>query len=415
MAARSKTALHIVLDTNALFTEAADCLLATEISEFVLKSFDNDLDVRWYIPSVVTGERRFQMVERAKRLLPHLEKVERLLGHNLGITEEVLAARVDDVIKRHIETHKLNEVGFHESSVDWQEMVRRSISRMPPFDEGENEKGFRDAIVLETFCQLASDLPKSLQVCRIILLSNDKRLVEAARERMADRNNVAFANDLDAVKTILNALASAITQEVVNKLLPRADELFFKSEEKKTLYYSAEIGAKIRSQYSQELSKVPPGFSSVTTKAIYITSPPTFLVKEGQKLSFSTRITFSMEATRYVQRSSSLSNLSNPVLSGLPGGGNISTGVLGSGALSPFLSTGTSHPSTGIFHPTSVLGVSNFLPGPTGISPPQYDEIKRDGDIIFEAIWEATLTSSGKLTRPKLIKIEHKATNWKEM
>jgi hypothetical protein len=410
MTARSKTALHIVLDTNALFTEAADRLLATEISEFVLKSFDNDLNVRWYIPSVVTGERRFQMVERANRLLPQLEKVERLLGHNLGITEEVLAARVDDVIKRHIETHKLNEVGFHESSVDWQEMVRRSISRMPPFDEGENEKGFRDAIVLETFCQLASDLPKSLQVCRIILLSNDERLVEAARERMADRNNVTFANDLDAVKTILNALASAITQEAVNKLLPRADELFFKSEEKKTLYYSAEIGAKIRSQHSQELSQVPPGFSSVKTKATYISSPPTFLVKEGQKLTFSTRITFRMEATRYVQRPPVI----NPVFSGLPGGGGISTGVLDSGALSRFMSTGISHPSTGISHPTSVAGVSNFVAGPTGISPPQYDEIKRDGEIIFEAIWEATLTSSGKLTRPKLIKIEHKATNWKE-
>jgi hypothetical protein len=401
MAARSKTALHIVLDTNALFTEAADRLLATEISEFVLKSFDNDLNLRWYIPSVVTGERRFQMVERAKRLLPHLDKVERLLGHNLGITEEVLALRVDDVIKRHIETHKLNEVGFHESSVDWQEMVRRSISRMPPFDEGENEKGFRDAIVLETFCQLASDLPKSLQVCRIILLSNDERLVEAAQERMADRNNVTFANDLDAVKTILNALASAITQEAVNELLPRAAQLFFKSEDKKTLYYSAEIGAEIRSQYSQELSQVPQGFNSVTTKSIRIVSPPTFLVKGGQKLSFSTRIIFGMDATRYVQRPSSVNS---PLLSGPQLGGNISTGSLGLGALSNFS-------GTGISHPTSVFRASNLLALPP---PPQYDEIKRDGEIIFEAIWEATLTSSGKLTRAKLIKIEHKATNWKE-
>jgi hypothetical protein len=82
----------------------ANRLVAKEISDFILQSLDNDLNPSWYVPSIVIGERRFQMFERAKRLLPHLEKVEQLLGHQLGISDKVLAARVDDAIKQHMDT-----------------------------------------------------------------------------------------------------------------------------------------------------------------------------------------------------------------------------------------------------------------------------------------------------------------------
>ena len=266
MAGPSRTAVHIFLDTNALFTEAADRLIAVDLSEFISKSFDNDPKPQWYIPAVVTGERRFQMIERANRLLPQLDKVEKLLGHNLGITGDVLSTRVDEAIKRQIDAHNLHEVGFDQSLVDWQEMVRRSVLRQPPFGTGESEKGFRDAVVLETFCQIVSELPKSSQACRVVLLSNDERLVEAAQERMAERSNVTFARDLDTVKTILNALASEITQDAVNELLPHASDLFFKVDEKKALYYSAEVGEKIRSTFGDVLKKIPQDFGQYIDK-----------------------------------------------------------------------------------------------------------------------------------------------------
>lgn len=341
------------------------------------------------------------MIERAKRPLPQLDKVEKLLGHNLGITEDVLSARVDEAIKRHIDAHKLNEVGFDHSLVDWQEMVRRSILRQPPFEAGESEKGFRDAVVLETFCQVVSELPKSSQVCRIVLLSNDERLVEAAQERMAERSNVTFAKDLDTVKTILNALASEITQDAVNALLPHASDLFFKVEEKKTFYYSADVRGKIKSTFTKELAEVPQGSENTTTKIINVISPPTFLGKEGQRLTFSSRVIFRMEARKYVmrpttERSSSLTGLAGLIAAPPPGRSTTS------------VSTGTS------FGPGVSLSGLAGTPSLLGSMAAQYDEIKRDGEIIFEVKWSATLTARGKLTRPQLLKIEYKATNWKE-
>ena len=51
MAGSSKTTVHIFLDTNALFTEAADRLIAIDLSDFISKSLENDPRPQWYIPS----------------------------------------------------------------------------------------------------------------------------------------------------------------------------------------------------------------------------------------------------------------------------------------------------------------------------------------------------------------------------
>jgi hypothetical protein len=84
--------IQVVLDTNCLFTEAADKLICADLSEFILNdSRQLGLKITWHLPSVVKAERKYQMMERGKKLLPNLAKVESLLGHALGINAEVLA------------------------------------------------------------------------------------------------------------------------------------------------------------------------------------------------------------------------------------------------------------------------------------------------------------------------------------
>ncbi|MGE0700754.1 MAG: hypothetical protein AB7O57_16765, partial [Hyphomicrobiaceae bacterium] len=117
---KSGIVVHVVLDTNALFTEAAEKLLSVGIGDFILASRkDLVVDVRWYLPSIVKSERQYQMIERANRLLGHVQKVEALLGHKLNITEEGLAESVESAIKKQIELHELKEVPLDPSQVDW--------------------------------------------------------------------------------------------------------------------------------------------------------------------------------------------------------------------------------------------------------------------------------------------------------
>jgi hypothetical protein len=437
----SAVAVHIVLDTNSLFTEAADKLIRAELSQFILSLLGRgEVDITWHLPEIVHAERKHQMMVRARRLLPHLGKVENLLGCTFGITDELLEERVDAAIKREIERHKIEMHALDVSKVNWDELISRSVQRRPPFDPGENEKGFRDAVVLETFCQLIEDLPKSPQSCRIVLMSGDSLLTEVAREKTSTRANVAFTGDLEEIRTMLNALASELTQEVVSKILPKASEMFFTKGNDKSLYYSEAIYNRITSDFGQQLANLPDKeFTKSVAKIIRI-GQPTFLAKKGQRLTFSSRVTYEVEAAKIVWRSPPAlhltsgvgSTITSPSNAGLSGGlfGAVPTGVVGSPAGSTLFIPPLRHDlgTSRLFSGAGLLaGLSGITPslGPTGTfgvlsnqpsAVPQLipEEIRRDGEHVFEITWHATLTAAGKLTKPKVEKIEHKSTSWQE-
>src|SRR5438105_4325822 len=83
--------LKIVLDTNQLFTGTASDLLQDSLRQVIESSRKHsDIQIEWYLPDMVRWEREFQMAEAAHNLLPALSKLERLLGHGLGINSEIL-------------------------------------------------------------------------------------------------------------------------------------------------------------------------------------------------------------------------------------------------------------------------------------------------------------------------------------
>jgi hypothetical protein len=76
MAARkARPTVHVIFDTSALFTEAADKLIAEEISEFIISTNSGlELDVCWHLPALVREERRFQMNLEAEKFLPTIRE-----------------------------------------------------------------------------------------------------------------------------------------------------------------------------------------------------------------------------------------------------------------------------------------------------------------------------------------------------
>ena len=322
------------------------------------------------------------MAERGKKLLPALVKVESLLGHALGINAEVLEGRVDDAIKRQIDRHHLAELELAAAKVNWDTVIHSAAQRLPPFEAGEKEKGFRDALVLETFDQLAASLPKSSASARVILLSSDKLLQVATRERFKDRSNVLIADGLDEVRTILNAVASHLTQEAIGSILPKASKLFFTGmDNHESLYYRAQVQKEINRQFKDQYENPPEADSSVEVKKVLI-GPPTFLAKDRQRLSLSSKITFSLESTKAITRS-------------VPRIG-ASTGLLGAIGNPP------KPPSTGLLS-LAMLGSS---------SHEIVEEVKRTGEAIFEVFWIVTLNRRGGLANPHLDKIDLRSVSW---
>ena len=134
--------LRVVLDTNPLYTASASYLIRKEVTDLIAQHKNvPGLRVTWHLPSVVRDERHFQMRTEAHKFLDAIGKLERLLGHNLNITRDILDTRVREAIDRQVGEHGLTVITFDPTSVDWERLVADAAFRRPPFQIGEKEKG----------------------------------------------------------------------------------------------------------------------------------------------------------------------------------------------------------------------------------------------------------------------------------
>jgi len=83
MAKRHIPKLLVVFDTNVLYTQVASDLVRAEVQRIIEENSNHpDLIIEWHLPEVVIGERKYQMLVKAKELIPNLSKLEKLLGRS---------------------------------------------------------------------------------------------------------------------------------------------------------------------------------------------------------------------------------------------------------------------------------------------------------------------------------------------
>ncbi|MFY9328807.1 MAG: PIN domain-containing protein [Georgfuchsia sp.] len=282
--------LKVLFDTSVLFTQAASDLVKPEISQLILDhSSYPDHKISWHLPDIARHERRYQMLKAAKELLPSLRKIEKLLGHNLAISEEILEQRVDAAISAQLDSLKLNIVAINPNNVDWDKVMLSAVYRRPPFDPGEREKGFRDALVIESFSQLIATSPVTPTVCRVVLVTGDKLLTEAANSAATGSSNVRILDTLEELKGFINTLVSQVGEEFVAELQKKAQPYFFTQKDKTTLYFKEELSKQIKEKYAAELAYKPDNVTDTEADTWYIGNP-SFNKKEGQRIFWTSRI-----------------------------------------------------------------------------------------------------------------------------
>jgi hypothetical protein len=130
---------------------------------------------------VVRHERQYQMETEALKLRGAINKIERLLGHNLALTNQTLLYHVKTKIEQKERELGLEEIQLDHGSVDWGALIHAAVYRKPPFEAGDKEKGFRDALVAESFLQLLNASPRTAESCRVVLVTSDGLLAEAVK------------------------------------------------------------------------------------------------------------------------------------------------------------------------------------------------------------------------------------------
>jgi PIN domain len=187
--ARELQELRVVLDTNAIYQAEGHELLRPAVSELIKVSVSHrDVTINWYLPEVVRNEREQQLRELARKSVPALERLERVCGISLGITDRIITERLRQRIEAQIAQLNLRILPVDPSAVDWSRMMSDAAFRQPPFSAGENEKGFRDALIAEA----AGQLIESSSNCRIAIVTGDELLTKALVSRMTGKRQAAW-------------------------------------------------------------------------------------------------------------------------------------------------------------------------------------------------------------------------------
>lgn len=293
--------LCVVFDTSALFTKQSSELVKSEVRNLISRnSAHTDISIQWFLPSTVIDERRYQMRERAFELLPSLEKLEKLLGHNLGITKEILVERVDRVIQTNCNDFGIKELKLEAEKVDWEELAKRSVFRKAPFDSGKKEKGFRDALIAEIFCQLVNKSPATPALCTLALITDDSLMLEYVQERTEGKKNVRVFKDVSELEGLINTLVSDASEEYVSEMIPKAADYFFVKGKETTFYYRGSIHELLNEKFTNELTYCPVE-DAVRKNVIWGIGRPVFHKKKGKHLYWTTRVDVEYELYRFEQ------------------------------------------------------------------------------------------------------------------
>ena len=185
--------------------------------------------------------------------------------------------------------------------MDWNKLILDAAYRRPPFETGDKEKGFRDALVAESFMQLLRQSPTSGTNCWTVLVTNDDLLARSVQDRTEGQHNVRIFQTLEELKALINTLASAVDENFVNELAKRAEKYFFfeGDEQKKSLAYKESISSRIKEQFKEVLSIVPER-AETRENGTFLIGLPRFVKKEGQRVHWVTLITVEAKAFKYV-------------------------------------------------------------------------------------------------------------------
>lgn len=400
----AKPELRVIFDTNALYVTptsigSASDLVRQEIVELIAAAKYPDLEILWYLPEIVRHERQYQMQAEALKLRSAINKIERLLSHNLALTDQAL---LDHVAKKIDDKEKelgLRELKVDHVKVDWAAVTHAASYRLPPFAPGEKEKGFRDAIVAEAFMQLVSESPKTAKVCRVILITSDELLTHAVRERISGLANAAVLSNIEELKGLINTLVSNVNEEFIATLKPKAAKLFFTSSaDKDALYYKEKIRERITEKFERELSGRPEG-TAYRKNGRWLLSQPNFARKEGKRIFWTSRITIEVEAGNLVSEppsfASALSLLQSSYAPAKPAAGQQPS------LLELFKTPASSLPTTAWSADPYTTYLSSLG------EPPEKRVATHKGTDTYEILWSAEVTLAKELKRTDIEDIIH--------
>jgi hypothetical protein len=400
MAEQKKHVVHVMLDTNAVFAKSMHHAFSRAAEALIKESASHaDLALRWAIPAMVRSERIWQMRGFALEHLASTRNMQRLFGQTWVENEKSIADAVAITFDQQLRSMSTEIIECDETLVDWRALISAAALRLPPFSSGSSEKGFRDAVICETFCQRIEKIPLHDETCLVV--SGDDLLGQALRERLGEDTSVKITKGISELANEINFLASPLDAETAQALSFKAGEVLEKSRLLKDFY------KQLLSDFESKLKAAPAEVEDVRIGQQWL-SLPVFIRKAASRLEFASLFTCERLGRKWVRE---FSAIPTPPIGSFFGGE----------APLPTLSISGAEPN-GETRKNALAELSRVLAN-RQIAPPTQDAIltlasladfQKSGhwetiqlpELTFGFIWSAEYDSSGKVSNPRVIRVD---------
>lgn len=249
----------VVVDTNILWDKDKKLPVAVAFDDFWNRN-SGLIPLRLHIPDVVFGELHFQQTTSAVKALANItEGFAEISGitsssYSHKCNEATIRAQVKGKLEKWLNGHAGSVVTTPVNDIDWAEVVESAIWRRPPFTfdakDKNNEKGFRDAVILETLAHLCAAADAGYTV---IFVCNDYLLRTTAEVRLKAHKNFLAFESLADFEAYVNLTQQALTNAFVKSIQGHARKKFYIKGSVSCIYNRLDVRGRIQKDFAEEL------------------------------------------------------------------------------------------------------------------------------------------------------------------
>lgn len=253
---------HIVVpDTNILWDKDKKNAVSPDFDQFWSRS-SSVIPLKLFVPEVVLGELQFQQATSAIKCAT---AVSDQMTELAGITQKKYETRLDhatirkqvgEKLKKWVASHGGQIASAPIAAINWNQVIEDAIWRNPPFTfdpkDKDNEKGFRDALILETVSGIC-EANKGAST-NIVFLCNDHLLRKSTEARQKHNKALLTFESISDFESYIKLTQQSLTDKFVKSIQTHARSKFYAPDDNTSIYFRENIRRTINEKFADDLT-----------------------------------------------------------------------------------------------------------------------------------------------------------------